>query len=106
MTAYEGVREMTVRYAGRTTRWSTKVVIAVALLAVLVVAAVPVALFAGLILMLLGHVVGGLALFGASILAAVAAVVIASVTGVRHLRRLVTERFRVVQLPRRDYDYD
>jgi len=97
---------MAVRYPGRTTRWSTKVVIAAALLAVLLVAAVPVALFVGLILMLLGHVIGGLALFGASILAAAAAVVIASLIGVRHLRRLVTERFRIVQLSRGDYDYD
>jgi uncharacterized membrane protein len=96
---------MAVRYADRTTRWSSKVVIATALLAVLLVAAVPVALFAGLILMLLGHVIGGLALFGASILAAGAAVVIASLTGVRHLRRLVTDRsFRVVRLGRGEYD--
>jgi hypothetical protein len=66
---------MAVRYPGRATRWSTKAVIAAALLAVLLVAAVPVALFVGLILMLLGHVVGGLALFGASILTATAVVV-------------------------------
>ncbi len=97
--------------AGRTVRWSTKVVIAVALLAVLLVAAVPVALFVGLIMMVLGHVVGGLALFGASILAAGAAVVIASLSGVRHLRktvsRMVTERdYRVVSLGRDDYHYE
>ena len=98
---------MAVRYADRTKRWSSKVVIAVALLAVLLVAAVPVALFVGLILMLLGHVVGGLALFGASMLAAGAAVVIASLIGVRHLRRLVTEcGFGVVRLGRGDYHYD
>ena len=94
-------------YSGRAMGWSTKAVIAVALLAVLLVAAVPVALFAGLILMALGHVVGGLALFGASILAAVAAVVIASVTGVRHLRRLVAERLRIVRLGSGEYSlYD
>jgi hypothetical protein len=40
-------------------------------------------------MMLLGHVIGGLALFGGSILAATAAVVLASVTGVRHLRGAV-----------------
>jgi uncharacterized membrane protein YdjX (TVP38/TMEM64 family) len=98
---------MAVRYAPRATRRSTKLVIAAVLLAVLLVAAVPVALFVGVILMLLGHVVGGLALFGASILAAAAAVVIASLSGVRHLRRLVTERsFRVVQLDQGDYYYD
>lgn len=88
---------MAVWYAARTMRGSTRVVIAAALLAVLLVAAVPLALFAGLILMLLGHVVGGLALFGASILAAGVAVVIASLSGVRHLRRLLTQRsYRVV----------
>jgi hypothetical protein len=60
--------------------------------------------------MLLGHVVGGLALFGGSILAAGAAVVIAGFSGVQHLRRIITQRsFRdlnVVQLRRGDYDYD
>jgi hypothetical protein len=82
-------------------------VIAAALLALLLVAAVPLALFAGLILMVLGHVIGGLALFGASILAAASAVVIASLSGVRHLRRLVSERgFRVVQQGRGEYHHD
>jgi hypothetical protein len=95
-------------FTARSMRWSTKAVIAAAVLAVLLVAAVPVALFVGLILMLLGHVLVGLALFGASILAAGAAVVIASLTGVRHLRKLVTTARgdRVVQLRRGDYDYE
>jgi len=98
---------MAVWYTVRTMRWSTKVVIAAALLAVLLVAAVPVALFVGIIMMLLGHIVGGLALFGASILAAVAAVAIASLSGVRHLRKLVAERgYRVVSLGRGEYHYD
>lgn len=98
---------MAVWYAARMMRGSTKLVIAAALLAVLLVAAVPVALFAGVILMLLGHVVGGLALFGASILAAGVAVVIASLSGVRHLRRLLAQRsYRVVQLSRGGYSYD
>ena len=98
---------MAVWYTARTMRWPAKVVVATALLAVLLVAAVPVALFIGVIMMLLGHIVGGLALFGASILAAVAAVVIASLTGVRHLRKLVTRRGnRVVQLSRGEYHYD
>jgi hypothetical protein len=92
-------------------RGSTKLVIAAALLAVLLVAAVPVALFVGVIMMLLGHVAGGLALFGGSVLAAGAAVVIASMSGVRHLRKLITERItaqddRVVQLGRSDYHYE
>jgi uncharacterized membrane protein YdjX (TVP38/TMEM64 family) len=97
---------MAVWYAARSVRWSTRVVIAAAVLAVLLVAAVPVALLAGIVMMLLGHVVGGLALFGASILTAVAGVVIASLSGVRHLRKLITRHGgRVVQLGRGDYYY-
>ena len=76
-------------YATRRPNMSSKLVIALALLAFALVAAVPVALIVGLVLMLLGHVIGGLALFGGSILAATAAVVLASVTGVRHLRGVV-----------------
>jgi uncharacterized membrane protein YdjX (TVP38/TMEM64 family) len=92
--------------------WSTKAVIAAVVLAVLLVAAVPVAFFAGVILMLFGHIIGGLALFGASVLAAVAAVVVAGMSGVRHLRKMVTALVsqrgyedRVVQLRRGEYDY-
>jgi len=107
---------MTVWYTNRTMGWSAKVVIAAVVLAVLLVAAMPVAFFAGVILMLLGHIVGGLALFGASVLAAIAAVVIAGLTGVRQLRKMVSEligqrgygdreRDRVVQLRRGEYDY-
>jgi uncharacterized membrane protein YdjX (TVP38/TMEM64 family) len=76
-------------YAARRPNMSSKMVIALALLAFALVAAVPVALLVGVIMMLLGHVIGGLALFGGSILAATAAVVLASVTGVRHLRGVV-----------------
>jgi hypothetical protein len=95
---------MTVWYAGRTPDRSAKAVIAVTLLALLLVAAVPVALLAGLVLMMLGHVVGGLALSGGSILAAAVAVVLAGMSGVRHLRKLVSGRsFRVVQLDRSQY---
>ncbi len=98
---------MAVWYTARAMRWSTRAVIAAALLAALLVAAVPVALFVGVVMMLLGHIVGGLALFGASILAAAAAVVIASLSGVRHLRRLLTQRgYRVVQLRRGEYYYE
>ena len=112
-------------YAARRPNMSSKVVIALALLAFTLVAAVPVALFVGVVMMLLGHVIGGLALFGGSILAATAAVVLASVTGVRHLRGVVrgmvtehdfTERDftehnvtehdnQVFQLDRDDYTY-
>ena len=98
---------MSVWYTARTMGWSAKAVIATVLLAVLLVAAVPVALLAGLILMVLGHIAGGLALFGASILAAAAAVVLASLSGVRHLRKLISQqRNRVVQLRQADYHYE
>ena len=98
----------------------SKAVLAMGLLAALLVAAVPAAFFVGVILMLLGHVIGGLALFGGSILAATAAVVLASVTGARHLRGVVrgmitehdftehdtTEHnSQVFQLDRDDYTY-
>jgi uncharacterized membrane protein YdjX (TVP38/TMEM64 family) len=95
------------RYAPRTMRRSTKLVIAAALLAVLLVAAVPLALLVGIIMMLLGHIVGGLALFGASILAAIAAVVIASLSGVRYLRKMVAEQgFRAIRLGQSEYYYN
>jgi uncharacterized membrane protein YdjX (TVP38/TMEM64 family) len=85
-------------------RWSSKAVIAVTVLAVLLVVAVPVALLVGVVMMVLGHVVGGLAIFGGSILAALAAVTVAGMSGMRHLRKMVAERsFRVVQLGRGDY---
>jgi hypothetical protein len=83
---------MTVWEATRMMSWRSRAVVGVGLLAVLLVAAVPVAFIAGVILMLLGHLVGGFALFGASVLAAIAAVVIASRVGVRHVRGLITRQ--------------
>jgi uncharacterized membrane protein YdjX (TVP38/TMEM64 family) len=101
---------MRVSDTARRMSWPTRAVIVAGVLALLLVAAVPFALFVGIILMLLGHVVGGLALFGGSILAAGAAVVIAGFSGVQHLRKMITQRsfrdFNVVQLRRGDYDYD
>jgi uncharacterized membrane protein YdjX (TVP38/TMEM64 family) len=95
---------MTGWYAERTPDRSAKAVIAVTLLALLLVAAVPVALLAGVVMMLLGQVVGGLVLFGGSILAAVIAVAVAGMSGMRHLRKLVAGRsFRVVQLDASQY---
>ena len=95
---------MTGWYAERTPDRSAKAVIAVTLLALLLVAAVPVALLAGVVMMLLGHVVGGLALFGGSILAAVIAVAVAGMSGMRHLRKLVAgHSFRVVRLDGSQY---
>src|SRR5689334_10800137 len=82
---------MTGWYAERTPDGSAKVVIAVTVLALLLVAAVPVALLAGVVMMMLGHVVGGLALFGGSVLAAAIAAVLAGLSGKRHLRKLVSQ---------------
>jgi uncharacterized membrane protein len=106
------VCDMTVWDTNRMMGWSAKAVIAAVVLAVLLVAAVPVAFVAGVILMLFGHILVGLALFGASVLAAIGAVVVAGVSGVRHLRKMVTELVsqrgyddRIVQLRRGEYDY-
>jgi hypothetical protein len=95
---------MTGWYAERTPDGSAKAVIAMTLLALLLVAVVPVALVAGVIMMLVGHIVGGLALFGGSVLAAAVAVALAGISGMRHLRKLVSVRsFRVVPLDGSQY---
>jgi uncharacterized membrane protein len=95
---------MTGWYAERTPDRSATAVIAVTLLALLLVAVVPVALLAGVVMMVLGHVVGGLALFGGSVLAAAVAVALAGISGMRHLRKLVSERsFRIVPLDGSQY---
>jgi len=95
---------MTGWYAERTPDRSAKAVIAVTLLALLLVAAVPVALLAGVVMMILGHVLGGLALAGGSILAAAIAVALAGMSGIRHLRKLLSgHSFRVVQLDGSQY---
>ncbi len=83
---------------------SAKAMIAVTLLALLLVAAVPVALLAAVVMMMLGHLVGGLALFGGSILAAAIAVALAGVSGIRHLRKLLSgHSFGSVQLDGSQY---
>src|SRR5436190_21090417 len=98
---------MTVWYTARPMGWSAKAVIAAGLLAVLLVAGVPAVLFAGVVMMLLGHVAGGLALFGASVLAVAAAVVVAGLSGVWHLRKLVSQRAtRSCNFARGDYHYN
>ena len=95
---------MTGWYAQQMPGRSAKAVIAVTLLALLLVSAVPVALLAGVVMMMLGYVVGGLALFGGSVLAAAIAVALAGMSGMRHLRKLVSGRsFRVVQLDGSQY---
>ena len=95
---------MTGWYVERTPDRSAKAVMAATLLALLLVAVVPVALLAGVVMMVLGHVVGGLALFGGSVLAAAIAVALAGMSGMRHLRKLVSgSGFRVVQLDGTEY---
>jgi hypothetical protein len=95
---------MTGWYAERTPDRSARVVIAVTLLALLLVAAVPVALLAGVVMMMLGHVAGGLALSGGSILAAAVAVALAGMSGMRQLRKMLSgPSFRVVPLDGSQY---
>jgi hypothetical protein len=65
----------------------------------LLVAAVPVALLAAVVLMVLGYVLVGFAVFGGSVLAAAITVALAGMSGVRHLRKLISrDSFRVVGL--------
>ena|SRR5689334_20566666 len=86
-------------YAERTPDRSAKAMIAVTLLALLLVAAVPVALLAAVVMMILGYVAGGLALFGGSVFAAAIAVALAGMSGMRHLRKLLSSSsFPVVRL--------
>jgi len=92
-------------HAERTPGRSAKAVIAVTLLALLLMAAVPLALLAAVIMMILGHVIGGLALFGGSVLAAAIAVALASMTGMHQLRKLIARAsFNVAQLNHTDDD--
>jgi hypothetical protein len=95
---------MTGWHTERTPDRSAKAVMAVTLLALLLLTAVPVALLAALIMMILGHVIGGLALFGGSVLAAVLTVVLAGMTGTHHLRKLLARAsFTGVQPDHRQY---
>jgi len=95
---------MTGWYAQRTPDRSGRAVMAVTLLALLLVAVVPVALLAAVVMMVLGHVVGGLAVFGGSVLAAALAVTLAGMSGLRHLRKLLSGGgFRVVRLGASQY---
>jgi phosphotransferase system glucose/maltose/N-acetylglucosamine-specific IIC component len=94
---------MTRWYTERMPDTSAKAVIAVTVLALLLVAAVPVALLAGVVMMIMGHAVGGLALFGGSVLAAAVAVALAGMSGLRHLRKLVSRSFPVVPVDGSQY---
>jgi hypothetical protein len=81
---------MTGWYAERAPGSPARAMIAVTVLALLLVAAVPLALLAAVVMMMLGYVVGGLALFGGSVLAAAIAVALAGMSGMRHLRKLLS----------------
>ena len=95
---------MTRWYAKRTPESSARAVLATVVLALLLVAAVPLALLAAVVMMVLGHVVGGLALFGGSVLVAVMAAALAGMSGMRHLRKLLSgDSFRVVRLDGSQY---
>src|SRR5215469_3602699 len=95
---------MTGWYAERRPDRPAKAMIAVITLALLLVAAVPVALLAAVVMMMLGYVVGGLALFGGSVLAAAIAVALAGMSGMRQLRKLLSgDSFRIVQLDGSQY---
>lgn len=95
-------------YEERALNRSAKALIALTVLAVVLVAGIPVAFLIGLILMLLGHVVIGLAMIGGTVLAAGAVIGLASALGVRkfrQLRTLVQERgnTQVLRLNGDDY---
>lgn len=95
---------MTGWHAERAPGRPARAVLAVTLLALLLVAAVPAALLAGVVMMILGHVIGGLALAGGSVLAAAVAVVVAGMSGMRQLRKLVSGHgLRVVRLDGSQY---
>jgi len=96
---------MTVWYADGTAGRPARAMIGVTLLALLLlVAAVPVALLVAVVMMMLGYVVGGLALFGGSVLAAAIAVALAGMSGMRHLRKLLSgDSIRIVRLDPSQY---
>jgi len=95
---------MTGWYAERTPDRSARIMTALALLALVLVAAVPVALLAAVVMMMLGYIVGGLALFGGSVLAAAIAVALAGMTGMHRLRKLLSGGgFPVVRLDSSQY---
>jgi hypothetical protein len=90
--------------AERTSDRAAKAVITVTLLALVLVAAVPVATVVAIVMMLLGHVVGGLAVLGGSVLVAALAVAIAGMSGMRHLRKLLARTSsRIVPLDGSQY---
>ena len=86
---------------------SAKPLIVLTVLAILLLVAVPISILVALFMIVFGHVVGGFAVIGITMLAAIAAVVLAGASGIRHLQKVVEYKsFRVVQLNRRDYEFD
>ena len=86
---------------------SAKPLIVLTVVAVLLLVAVPISILVALFMIVFGHVVGGFAVIGITLLAAIAGVVLAGASGIRHLHKVVEYKsFRVVQLGRRDYHYE
>ncbi|NUR63199.1 MAG: hypothetical protein HOV87_31755 [Catenulispora sp.] len=85
---------------------SAKPLIILTVLAVLLLVAVPVSILVALFMIVFGHVTGGFAVIGVTLLAAIVSVVVAGASGIRHLQRVVEHKsFRVVQLGKREYHY-
>jgi len=86
---------------------SAKPLIVLTVLAVLLLVAVPISILVALFMIVFGHVTGGFAVIGVTLLAAIVSVVVAGASGIRHLQRIVEHKsFRVVQLGRREYHYE
>jgi uncharacterized membrane protein len=100
------VRVMSGWHGERAPERSARALIAVTMLTLLLVAAVPVALLAAVIMMVLGHVVGGLAVFGGTVLVAAVAIALAGMTGKRQLRKLLSRASFQVGQPDRMRDTD
>ena len=85
---------------------SAKPLVVLTGIAILLLVAVPISILVALFMIVFGHVVGGFALIGATMLAAIAAVVLAGASGIRHLQRVVEHKsFRFVQLSKQDYSF-
>jgi uncharacterized membrane protein YdjX (TVP38/TMEM64 family) len=85
---------------------SAKPLIVLTVLAVLLLVAVPISILVALFMIVFGHVTGGFAVIGVTLLAAIVSVVVAGASGIRHLQRVVEHKsFRVVQLGKREYHY-
>ena len=94
---------MTDWHAERSPDRSARAMVVLMLAALLLVAVVPLAFLAALVMMILGHVVGGLAVIGGSVLVAGIAVWLAGMSGVRHMRNLLSGGFRTVRLDGSQY---